>query len=108
MSEKKEFVVIVQSIYEEQYCVEADSVEEITPDLLKRKGDYEQTLDFVKILNIQEAEELEDPPAELIVGDPDHPFNKKVEALSFADLADKLNDKVSDKLNDKLKEGPQE
>jgi hypothetical protein len=64
MSEKKEFVVIVQSIYEEQYFVEADSVEELTPKFVEKKGQFEETRDFVKILNIQEAEELEDPGPE--------------------------------------------
>jgi hypothetical protein len=82
MSEKKEFAVIVQSIYEEQYYVEADSVEEITPDFLKRKGQYEETLDFVKILNIQEAEELEDPGPESLV-------LKVPSAASVADLLNK-------------------
>jgi hypothetical protein len=99
MSEKKEFVVIVQSIYEEQYFVEADSVEELTPKFVEKKGQFEETRDFVKILNIQEAEELEDPGPESLV----------LKVPSAASVADMLNNSNKPgKAAKARKEGPVE
>lgn len=62
MSEKKEYVVIVESRYTEQYFLQnVDEDEEITLELVSKKGQFEETLEFQGFVKIVDVEEMEDP-----------------------------------------------
>ena len=55
----KEYIVIVESMYTEQYYLQdIEDDQEITTELLGRKGEFEETLEFQwygKIIEIEEV-----------------------------------------------------
>ena len=59
---KKEYTVLVEGVYTEIYYLEVEDDEEITVELLDRKGQHEETESFLYLGKIIDVEEVPTGP----------------------------------------------